>query len=395
VSATLPEVPHEDVLDRVRRTSAAELIDRGGQRLGVWLERFGLRGLPGPAEARAFRWLADGPATTFAGSADRWLSEFRRSAVPRYCPALHDRERTVSALLANAPAAAEATRLQAERVLMGHFDLLGFEGLHFGRPIDWHFDPVNRVRAPRDHWSTIRYLDPGVAGDHKVIWELNRHQFLVTLGQAYWLSGDERYAEGALQLVDAWIDANPPRIGINWASSLEIAFRALSWLWLLALVRGAGCLTPRRLVRMMDGLALSARHVERFLSTYFSPNTHLTGEALGLFAIGTLCPELRDAARWRARGAEILDREVSRHVLPDGVYFERSTYYHRYTVDIYLHYLVLAQSTGAPMGNGVREAAERLLDHLMHITRPDGTIPLIGDDDGGRLLPLHSQAPPA
>ena len=49
-------------------------------------------------------------------------------------------------------------------------------------------------------------------------------------------------------------------------------------------------------------LYLNARHLESYLSTYFSPNTHLTGEALGLFYIGTLLPEFNEAKRWQELG---------------------------------------------------------------------------------------------
>jgi hypothetical protein len=35
----------------------------------------------------------------------------------------------------------------------------------------------------------------------------------------------------------------------------------------------------------------------------------------------------------------------------------------------------------------------QLITHLMWITRPDGSSPLIGDDDGGRLLKLGPRQP--
>jgi hypothetical protein len=52
-------------------------------------------------------------------------------------------------------------------------------GLSFGDPIDWHLDPVWSRQSPRVHWSQINTLDPAVVGDSKVVWELNRHQWVV------------------------------------------------------------------------------------------------------------------------------------------------------------------------------------------------------------------------
>ena len=98
----------------------------------------------------------------------------------------------------------------ADDACAGQFRLLGYRNLNFGRPIDWHYDPVHDRRAPLRHWSRIRYLDVDEVGDHKIIWELNRQQFLVTLGQAYAITGEERYARAALAYVTEWIARNPP-----------------------------------------------------------------------------------------------------------------------------------------------------------------------------------------
>jgi hypothetical protein len=40
--------------------------------------------------------------------------------------------------------------------------------------------------------------------------------------------------------------------------------------------------TPKFMARLLVYLAAHGRHIEKYLSHYFSPNTHLTGEALGL-----------------------------------------------------------------------------------------------------------------
>jgi hypothetical protein len=128
--------------------------------------------------------------------------------------------------------------------------------------------------------------------------------------------------------------------------------------------------------------------VARYLSHYFSPNTHLTGEALALVHVGLLFPELAPAASWRTLGAEILTRETGRQVLEDGVYFEQSTGYQRYTVEFYLHFLALAAENRLPVAPSVGEAVTRLLDFLLAVRSPSGALPQIGDGDGGFLAPL-------
>src|SRR5438552_2208038 len=69
--------------------------------------------------------------------------------------------------------------------MQNRFDLLGYRTLWFGDPVDWHLDPVWACRSPRVHWSQVDPLDPEAVGDSKIVWELNRHQWLVRLAQAY------------------------------------------------------------------------------------------------------------------------------------------------------------------------------------------------------------------
>ena len=57
----------------------------------------------------------------------------------------------------------------------------------------------------------------------------------VSLAQAWTLTGNEDYAEACVKTIDAWLDANPPGVGINWANSAEVALRAISWCWTLLL----------------------------------------------------------------------------------------------------------------------------------------------------------------
>src|SRR5262249_39410378 len=95
---------------------------------------------------------------------------------------------------------------------------------------------------------------------------------------------------------------------------------------------------------------------------------------------------------WRDLGSRILIEQLPSHVQSDGVYFEQSSYYHRYTTDFYLHFLLLSRANNFVLPAQVEESLVKLLDHLMYITRPDGSTPLFGDDDGGRLMLLDDRA---
>jgi len=353
-----------------------EIAGRGRHEATKWLERVGIAGRPGWDDtvqigASIVRDPARAAARFFEGAAG--------AATPDLLA-----ERT--------PASCKRTMAKAEEIVRGRFELLGHRDLFFGDPIDWHLDPNSGRRAPRVHWSRLDALEPIGGGDCKVVWELNRHQWLVRLGQAYRLTGDERYATTFTVRLRQWMEANPPGVGINWMSSLEVGLRLISWCWALQLFSGSRTLDPEFTSSMVGGIATHAGHVERHLSYYFSPNTHLTGEALALFYAGTLLQGSRPAHRWRALGSRILTEEIERQVLPDGVYFEQSTCYQRYTLETYLHFIALAERNRHAVPRRVRDRVELMLDFLVSVRGPDGTMPQIGDADGGRLLPLDGGA---
>lgn len=303
----------------------------------------------------------------------------------RFFFSCEDIPRLMDLLRERIPLQAEGIIKRAEKICQHRFDLLGYQDLDYGRVIDWHLDAVHGKRAPRDPWFKIRYLDFASVGDSKVTWELNRHQHLVTLAKAYWLTKDDRFAAELVDQWRHWQKENPYPRGINWVSSLEVAFRSLSWLWMRFLLEGTSVMTSEFREQWLRAMALNGRHIDRYLSTHFSPNTHLLGEAVALFFIGTLCPELRSSSRWQRRGWEIVLQESERQVRADGFYFEQSTYYHVYALDFFLHAGVLASLNSMPFPPEYDRRLVQMLEALAVLCRA-GTAPRWGDDDGGRVF---------
>ncbi len=283
------------------------------------------------------------------------------------------------------PSAVESIIHEADEICQHRFRLLGYDNLDYGAEIDWHLDAVHGKRAPLKPWFKIRFLDFDEVGDHKVIWELNRHQHLVTLAKAWCLTGQEKYVTELTKQWYAWQVANPHPIGINWGSSLEVGFRSLSWLWVRALIANCPAVPQSFAADLLRALNLNGQYIEKYLSTYFSPNTHLLGEAVALFFIGTLCPQLESAERWRNDGWRIVLQEADRQVRSDGVYFEQSLYYHVYALDFFLHARLLAARNDMKIPASLDQTLEKMLDVLQAVSQtgpPDG----FGDDDGGRVF---------
>jgi hypothetical protein len=106
---------------------------------------------------------------------------------------------------------------------------------------------------------------------------------------------------------------------------------------------------------------------------------------------GLLFQELPRAERWYRFGTETLIHEFRRQVSDEGVYAEASSYYHCYATDFYLQALALARWNRLTFSEWMWTRLEQMIEFVMHISRPDGSLPLMGDDDGGRALALASE----
>ncbi len=264
----------------------------------------------------------------------------------------------------------------ADQIVSHRFPLLGLT-IDTGAEIEWRKDHIHQLCTGTQYFRRIPYLDGKRAGDHKNIWELNRHQHLVLLAQAYLFSERSVYLDEILAQLDSWWRQNPYQRGINWTSALEVAFRAFSWIWLYHL---AGSKMPEQFRRrFLDSLYQHGRHLENNLSFYFSPNTHLLGEAVVLHALGQLFPSFPRAKKWVEIGGATVLEQMKRQVQGDGSHFEQSTYYHVYALDMFLFHAIVSKASREYL-----DTLARMADFLHAVIGPERLLPFLGDDDGGR-----------
>lgn len=377
-------------LKKLKGRSFVEFKERGRQGANIVAERFGASAQTKlPTDAR-FLQKFDLQGETV--SAQNLFEYFCRRKNVKFYASFENPQATISELRERFPDEENEIIKRANRICLGFFDLLGYKNLYFkGEIPDWHFDPISQKTSRKIHWSKIEEVSSAETGDKKIIWELNRHQYFTTLGCAYWLTKDEKYAEAFVAHLKSWFAENPPKIGVNWLSSLEIAFRSISWIWAFHFFKNSPKLKAEVFVQMLKYLYLNGRHIETYLSTYFSPNTHLTGEAFGLYLLGTFMPELDEAKHWKESGYKILMDALDFQIRSDGGYCEQSSHYHRYTTDFYANLLLLRELGESGIEEKHRKKLEQLFEFLLFITQPNGETSLFGDDDGGRFYFLDEK----
>ena len=80
--------------------------------------------------------------------------------------------------------------------------------------------------------------------DIKFVWEPARFGWAFTLGRAYHLSGDEKYARAFWQFFETFTDGNPPCLGPHWMSGQEVALRLMAFVWAGQVFAAASASTP-------------------------------------------------------------------------------------------------------------------------------------------------------
>jgi hypothetical protein len=230
-----------------------------------------------------------------------------------------------------------------------------------------------------------------VGADVKVPWELSRGTFLVALGLAARRTGDPRFVRAAERWWTSWLAENPPFIGVNWTVPMEAALRAVNWLTAL------GCLEETMdgalRARVLASLVLHGRFVRRHLE-WVSPvlGNHFFANLAGLAVLGAALRDRAEARGWLRFAHAQLEREVRHQFREDGGNFESSLPYHRFVLEMALAATRALHVAGRAWSPEALHRLRAAAAFLAATARPDGTVPPVGDDDDGRVVPCWGPA---
>ena len=278
----------------------------------------------------------------------------------------------------------------ANRVTSGQMSYFSHQWHDFGGPPAWFLNPFTRQVVPDRHWSRLSFHAQEY-GDLKVMLEPARFNIAYLLVRAYWLTGDDSYPAAFWRLVEDWARHNPPQAGPLWICGQESAIRVMAWCFALYGLVSSPQSTPDRVACLMR---LIAAHGDRINGTLgyarSQKNNHAISEAVGLWTIGLLFPELPQSSQWKDRGRRLLVEAVSEQIYNDGSYVQHSLNYHRMMLQLLTWALRLGETAGEPLPSDVYrrfDLANCFLFELMDLE--SGCVPNHGANDGALILPLN------
>lgn len=252
----------------------------------------------------------------------------------------------------------QATIDAADAICRHEFAFRGREPVRFDGAIDWAFAPD---------------------GNKDWRWDLNRHGWFETLGRAWHYTGRPDYARVFESSVLDWLESNPPAVdSVNWSSAFEVGYRINSWSWAYHLFSDCSVLKPTTRAALLRGIGRHCSFLHRNLEVN-ARNNHLLLESKSLLTGAMLFPGFVNAGAWKDRAESHLFREIRRQVHGDGVHGEMSTHYHRIIAGELLELMLLYGLNGQQFPADIAATVEAMADFENCVTRPDGSLPLIGD----------------
>lgn len=283
----------------------------------------------------------------------RWHFDWRQ-------PAFHDPKRRARAVAA------------ADKVLQHKFDYPKGPGqkgtLDFGAKIDWTANPTE-----------------GEARTHLWNESLNRHFHFRTLADAYWETGQDKYAREIADEILDWTASNPaPQFARGghdeckaWQTLTTGIRLADTWPHALYRCLGSTAFSDDAICAMFKSVYEQACYLRHWMSL----GNWLTAESNGLYTAGALFPEFRQAAEWRRVALERLYKQLDDEVYPDGMQFELAIGYNCWVVREFSDIIELADLNGlrGEVPADFLAKMEKMFNYLLYASMPNGHVPGLND----------------
>ena len=255
-------------------------------------------------------------------------------------------------------------------------------------PIDWQLDFKSGYRWREDCLSGVLRFghEPGV--DVKVPWELARMQHLPWLGM---VGGDAHKKEFRNQVLD-FASANPPGYGVNWLCTMDVAIRAANILLAYDFFIAKGSKFDEEFQgELLALITAHGKHIMNNLEWHdVHRGNHYLANIVGLLFVAAYLPSTKQSESWINFSIQQLVNEVEFQFTVDGANFEASTSYHRLSAEmvIYSTALILGMENAPMLPDWYFERLEHMGEFMMHVTKPNGRVVQIGDNDSGRFFKL-------
>lgn len=213
------------------------------------------------------------------------------------------------------------------------------------------------------------------------VWQLNIHNCWVNLADAYWATGDEKYARAFVRQLNGWID-QCSKLSDYW-NGVGSVWRPLdagqrmnkNWPTLFYRFLASPSFDDESIIKMLKCFYQHAVHLRNHPTT----NNWLILEMNGLYVVGGLFPEFKKAEDWRSFAANKLYEAEEIMFYPDGAQYELTPGYHAVSVSNIAAVYRFAQLNAYQLPDGFVNRLDRAYEYFIKLRMPDGRMPSVND----------------
>jgi hypothetical protein len=287
----------------------------------------------------------------------------------------------------------------ADRLLKGEWEMLGVVRTDMERP-DWFYDPVTGRRSAAQAYAfSLDQRDENAVGNIKQVWEASRLQHLTLLAVAWYLTGEDAYAQRVAEQLNSWWRENPFLSGINWTSGIELGVRLINFAWIRRLLDGwpaAADLFERNDLAVRQ-IRWHQEYLAAFESKGSSANNHVIAEAAGQLAASCAFPWFKESERWRRDAQRLFERELANNTFASGINRELASDYHGFVAELGFFAALEAAVAGTPLCDATCRLLCSMTDCMAALVDERSRPPRQADSDEGRVVlldaPEHNRWP--
>lgn len=248
---------------------------------------------------------------------------------------------------------------------------------------------MERTYVPEVFEGTIDFLhQPG--DDPEWVYAFNRLKHFISLGQAYVLTGDERYAQAFASQCGLWIRTvrkDDPAAAPAWRT-IETGIRldTLTKSWLLMKDSPAVKDIKGEIMASVEDHASFI--LEKAWNSYHLMSNWGVLANHGLYVASCVF----DREDWRKEALRRLSLELINEVYEDGTQWEQSPMYHNEVLRDYLDVLLFSSLHGHTLESWFVNKVHKMAEVDLAWIKPNGTEPMMGDSDDIDMRDLVSYA---
>ncbi len=256
--------------------------------------------------------------------------------------------------------------------------------------IDWHKDIFSNQSFPKTFSKSINILsNPALSA--KVVWEINRLQFLMKIAINYNSTKNERHLRLFIKIIKSWISNNPYLKGVNWYSNIEVNLRLINWFLCWEVFDADTLMIENKIFKefaekdWIPSIYCHCIYSYQNPSKYSSANNHLISEYSGLFVASSKW-KFEESEKWKQYSKNGLEEEIVKQHSLKGINKEEAAEYIQFITDFFLIAFVVGERTQNPFSSKYKSYLQNIFSYIFNFLDSKGSFPPYGDEDDGKCF---------